>query len=304
MENRENKECRQLILFYFAVFIFFGIMLTIGTFYDETIEVAVYSPDNILAKIVTAIGAYPFFAFSVLFIGALCETIIRSKWKKPVKVILCIPFYLIATYVGFIGAGALVDRDGLGGIFPVLNRNVPAMVVVSLVSIPLLLVLGHRLAGNTTDRLLAKRIVCLLIILALSYAVMQLCKGTFQRPRYRLVVLGYDGIAVEPWYTPFRGVEGSIASFGIDKGEFRSFPSGHSILSMSVIFILQSLTWFSTKLKNRKFILSVIGLLFAVAIMFTRMVLGAHYLSDVSAGAMISTVFACVYTVATRKEVL
>ena len=110
MENRENKECRQLILFYFAVFIFFGIMLTIGTFYDETIEVAVYSPDNILAKIVTSTGAYPFFAFSVLFIGALCETIIRSKWKKPVKVILCIPFYLIATFVGFIGAGALVDR--------------------------------------------------------------------------------------------------------------------------------------------------------------------------------------------------
>ncbi|MBP3204868.1 MAG: phosphatase PAP2 family protein [Lachnospiraceae bacterium] len=304
MENRENKEYRQLILFYFAVFIFFGIMLTIGTFYDETIEVAVYSPNNILAKIVTSTGAYPFFAFAVLFIGALCETIIRSKWKKPVKVILCIPFYLIATFVGFIGAGALVDRDCLGGIFPVLNRNIPVMVGISLISIPLLLVLGHRLAGKTKDRLLARRIVCLLIILACSYAVMQMCKGTFQRPRYRLVVLGYDGIAFEPWYAPFHGAEGLIANFGVDKGDFRSFPSGHSILSMSVIFILQSLTWFSAKLKNRKFILGVIGFLFAVTIMFTRMVLGAHYLSDVSAGAMISTVFACIYTVVTRKEVL
>ena len=88
-----------------------------------------------------------------------------------------------------------------------------------------------------------------------------------------------------------------IDKYGIDVGEFRSFPSGHSILSISMVIILQSLSWFSTKLKGKKILLGVAGLIFAVIIMFTRLVLGAHYVSDISAGAIIGSVLAIIYTV-------
>ena len=63
-----------------------------------------------------------------------------------------------------------------------------------------------------------------------------------------------------------------------------------------MVVILQSLSWFSTKLKDKKILLGVIGLLFSVIIMFTRLILGAHYLSDISVGAIIGSVLALVYT--------
>ena len=160
---------------------------------------------------------------------------------------------------------------------------------------------GYYLAKKSKDGRLLKRIVCLLVLLAISYGLMQVFKNAFHRPRFRLAVLGYEGIGFVPWYTPFSKASEFIEKFGIDKGEFRSFPSGHSILSMSTVFILQSLTWFSVKLKDRKFVFGLIGMIFAVVIMFTRMILGAHYLSDVACGAVISSCIALAYTLIQHK---
>ncbi len=83
--------------------------------------------------------------------------------------------------------------------------------------------------------------------------------------------------------------------------EFRSFPSGHSILSMTCVFTFQSLSWFPNFKGKGKLALGAAGLIFAIVIMSTRVILGAHYLSDVSAGAMISTVFALIYTIVQNK---
>ena len=114
---------------------------------------------------------------------------------------------------------------------------------------------------------------------------------------------GHEEIGFLPWYKTFDDYKLMIEKYGIDAGEFRSFPSGHSILSISMVFILQSLSWFSAKLKNKKMLLGAMGLVFAMIIMFTRLVLGAHYLSDVSAGAIIGTVLSIIYTVIVGKNV-
>lgn len=128
-----------------------------------------------------------------------------------------------------------------------------------------------------------------------AFVAMQVLKNVFHRPRYRTAVIGYGGIGFVPWYTPFSGASGYIAVLGISKGEFRSFPSGHSILSISVVYMIQSLTWFFPKLKEKALQLSTGGFFFGVFIMITRMILGAHYLTDVSAGAMIGITLSLVH---------
>lgn len=297
MKERNKKEYQTLLVFNVLVLVLFGGLFLLGTFKDESLAVSLFTPNSLPAKIVTSCGVFPFFAFAVLFTGVLCERIIHSGLPKPVKIILAALMYLIATFVGFIGAGALVDIDCLGGIFPALNRNIPVIAGICLVTNPPLLILGFTLgAKRKEDEGLVKRVICLLILLGISYAVMEVFKGVFHRPRYRLVVQGFEGIGYVPWYTPFYGAKEFVENPGIPKGDFRSFPSGHAILSMSMVFILQSLSFLSEKLKNKRLLLAVCGLIFAVIIMFTRMVLGAHYLSDVSAGALISTLFALIYT--------
>ena len=297
MTKEKDPNYKSLILFNILVLCFFAVLFTVGTFQDEAIAESLYSPDNLGIKILTSTGACPFFGFAVLFLGALCEEIISSGRKKSVRVILAAICYLIATFVGFIGAGTLVDRDSLGSIFPTLDRNIPVIAGICFITNPPLLILGYFFGKKSKDKALAKRIICILILLGLSFALMQVCKNLFHRPRYRLVAMGYENIGFIPWYTPFKNSKELIESIGIAKGEFRSFPSGHAILSMSLVFILQFFAYFNDKLKSKRLLLGIIALLFAVIILFTRMILGAHYLSDVCAGAIISTLISLIYTI-------
>ena len=290
-----------LLLFEIFLLLFFGLLFVIGTFFDESIASHLYSPDSTFVRYVTSCGVFPFFAFAVLFIGALCERIIKSKFNKIIKVVLAFFCYLIATAVGFIGAGSLVDKDSLGGLYPVLNRNIPVIAGISIVVLPLLLWSGYYLAKKTEDKNLVLKIICLLILLALAYASLQILKSNFPRARYRLVVQGYENIGFRPWYMPLEDTAKFINDMGIDKGEFRSFPSGHSILSMCMVMILQSFTWFSERLKDKKIILGVLGAVFSMIIIFTRLMLGAHYMSDVSAGAIIVSFLTIVYTLIQNK---
>lgn len=301
MADIKDQGYKRLIIFDVFMIVFFGLMLVLGTFIDERTARSIYSPDNTFVKFVTSTGVYPFFAAAVLFTGAFCQRIIFSEIKKPVKILICIVAYAAATFVGFIGAGSIVDKDCLGSIYPQLNRNIPVIVGICVVCNPVLLCLGYYLAKKSKDGRLLKRLICILALLAISYGLMQVFKGVFHRPRFRLAVLGVEGVGFVPWYTPFPKAAELIEKFGIDKGEFRSFPSGHSILSMSTVFILQSLTWFSAKLKDKQLVFGIIGMLFAVVIMFSRMILGAHYLSDVAFGAVISSFIALVYTVIQHK---
>ena len=276
---------------------FFGALFLIGTFNDEAIAEALFSRDNTPAAIITSTGVYPFFTAPVLFAGALFERAVHSGKSKPVKVILCAVCVMVAAFVGFIGGGALADRNCFGLIFPSIVRNIPVIAVLGIIfEYPLFLV-GYRFAKKSDDKLLVQRVIGLLVILLVAFVTMQVLKGVFNRPRYRTAVLGYEGVGFVPWYTLFTGAEDYVTGYGINADEFRSFPSGHSILGISAMYILPSLSWLFPKLKEKQLLLSVIGFVFGLVIMLTRIILGAHYLSDVSAGALIGTLLSLVFTV-------
>jgi membrane-associated phospholipid phosphatase len=301
MTNSSKQNNAQFIIFHLFLLLAFGLLFIVGTFHDEAIAKALYSP-NLFVKYVSATGVFPFFAFAVLFFGALCERILHSAKKKPIRILLCALCLFLATAVGFVGAGSLVDKDSLGYIFPTLNRNIPVIIGIFLVMNPLMLFGGYTLAKKSQDKNLTKKIIWLLILLALSFFILQFCKNMFHRPRYRLAIAGYEGIDFIPWYKPFSNHLYYIENLGIDKGEFRSFPSGHAILSMTMIIILQAFTWFYETLKKKRLFFGVLGLIFALIIIFSRLSLGAHYLSDVSAGAFISSLLALLYVIFESKE--
>ena len=146
-----DREYKRLIAFDFVLIVFFGITLLIGTFNDEAIAGALFTPDNLLIKYLTSMGVFPFFAGAVFFTGSLCERIIDSELKKAHKILLCIVFYAAATFVGFIGAGSIVDKDCLGSIYPQLNRNIPVITGICLVTNPVLLVAGFLTARKVKE---------------------------------------------------------------------------------------------------------------------------------------------------------
>ncbi len=279
----------------------FGALLLVGTFCDEPLAKTLYMPHNVIATLITTVGIYPFAAAAVLFAGVAFERFLHGVNGQAAKVAGCVLMAVVALVVGFVGAASLVDTDCLGGILPMLNRNYAVIAAISLVLEWPLFYVGLRLAASSADNSLLKRAVCLIVVLLAAFAFMQLTKGVFNRPRYRTVAQGYEGIGFVPWFHISPDPTELMEKFGLAAGEFRSFPSGHAILSISTIAIMLGLSWIVPSLQQKRTLLCWVGFGFAVVIMLTRMLLGAHYLSDVSAGALIGLAFAYISYVLQRR---
>lgn len=105
-------------------------------------------------------------------------------------------------------------------------------------------------------------------------------KQFWGRERYRHMVLNNDYSGFSKWYIPQ-----SIAS----GDEFKSFPSGHSA-NASIIMLLALYPYINEK-KTKVFILAAS---FKTMVQFSRIMQGAHFLSDVTMGVIIglSVIFA------------
>ncbi|MBR5091626.1 MAG: phosphatase PAP2 family protein [Ruminiclostridium sp.] len=293
MENKKSSLILPCIIF----LVLFGGLFAAGTFFDETIAGTLFAFDNTVIRILTSVGVYPFFASFVLFGGALFGRAFRSGYSLPVKIILCVICAALAAGVGFFGGKILADKSGFGYAFPQIIGSLPVIIGICVVSELPLFFVGFRFSRKSEDKLLVQRIIGLLAVLALAYLTMTLLKNAFPRPRYRTVVLGYEGVGFTPWYSPLANPGEFAELYGISADEFRSFPSGHSILSVSSVYIFPSLAWLFPKLNGKQTLLTVIGALFGCFIMLTRMMTGAHYLTDVSAGAIIATLLSFVYAI-------
>lgn len=70
-----------------------------------------------------------------------------------------------------------------------------------------------------------------------------------------------------------------------------SFPSGHAILAVSLYGFLIYFFWKTLKKQPHKLAVLFFGLLVIIAVGFSRLYLGVHYLSDVLAGYLIGLVW-------------
>lgn len=76
-------------------------------------------------------------------------------------------------------------------------------------------------------------------------------------------------------YTEIEQLAEYVKTIGYKMSSGKSFPSGHTLIAFAGAFVLSNY--------NKKFI--IFGYVLALFIGFSRIVLGAHYLSDVIAGA-------------------
>ena len=142
------------------------------------------------------------------------------------------------------------------------------------------------------------------------YVFMSLCfitytfilKEIFRRPRFRCVSelsqFYVPGAKYVDWWVPFRSQyleidkawSSTIGHDVISEG-FKSFPSGHTSEAAVMIFGLPYLSLVMPKLKGKENLLLLGGFAFTVLMAFSRITMGAHYLSDVSMGGLLMSSF-------------
>ena len=129
--------------------------------------------------------------------------------------------------------------------------------------------------------------VALIIGFACAFAIglITIWKIIICRPRYRFLIdpLQNENGAVlfHNWWENFPGYK-TYVDRGIDKEQFKSFPSGH----IGFVSFLVSLPYVPVLLESKnkeklKVPLFIVGACYLFLLAFTRMRAGAHFLSDI-----------------------
>ena len=267
-----------------------AVLLVVGTFVDYQVAQAVYAPDNPLVIFVSTLGIFPLCYPACVLLGVLAQRSLASQKSQLLRIAGAILCVVLAMLVGALITRAVLSiRDGFGGIF---GYEPPALVRagIGVVVGGGLCALGYG-AGKANDaKDLARNVLVVILVLAASYVLLEVVKNFMARPRPRLLFAGYEGIEFSPWYQKTSGAAEFMTAFGIEKDAFKSFPSGHSLQAATLLTAFYGLSLVYPRLRQRLGLVLVIEIIFALVVMSCRMILGAHFLSDVSAGALLGVV--------------
>lgn len=126
-------------------------------------------------------------------------------------------------------------------------------------------------------------------VMAVEVGIVEVVKIFWGRPRFRAMKEIGDFSIFQQWYQ-FNGDKYKPlfeAAFEHPSNEVKSCPSGHTA-SAAVSYLTMLMPFCFNKFKNKKTLCFCVAFLYTGIVAFTRMVLGAHFLSDVTIGAIIT----------------
>ena len=281
---------------FFPVIGLFVLGILLGSFFDLQINQAIYDRYNGFGLFMAAFGETPVYAFmSTLGFGYIfLFKDFKKWWQRLILIVLGVAALGITTY--FQGKH----------IFDYNAYNLKAtwqkiLCYAAGLGIGLLGALaGYFLFKNSSLKpvQLLFVIIVLTLVIGVSIGINQLTKSFMSRPRYRFLdEYGCLENFKQWWDMSGREVRKVYVEDLelVTKEEFKSFPSGHMTNTMSLVAILAMLPTICDKIKLKKEILFFIGVAWNLLLAFSRMLVGAHYLSDVSMGALLTILIAFVF---------
>lgn len=266
--------------------------LAAGPFFDLQIDTVLFNPSALWARILAAYGALPIFwilnasGCILIHLHGLNEQ--QVLWKR---------FQGWGMAVIFIAAGIVyITKESL----EVFGGN-PVLLAAAAALLTILPGYGYYRLIRKCPVPVLKRVLCILLITALgSFITVQVVKRLWMRPRFIAMLLNPQ-IPFYQWFQPAFGIQNAFpALFAADKDLFRSFPSGHT-QSAACLIAWVLIPWARSFLKNgiqsEKHLHLDQNLIFAASLILTaivavsRLVMGKHFLSDVSMGFLITWLY-------------
>lgn len=318
-----KKKNLPYIVFIVLYFLFFGAMLVFGSFYDLRFSQEFFNPENKFAHFMEIWGEAPRFAMwapaaTVLLLTrhslAECINVIHgifpfipliseeSRQKKNYivlnKTVNCIEI-IGFTALAVLGWDKLIRN--IGKYYIDLNKAVWYLISAAVAVIFILI------CTKIPKRILNKLepIALMGILIGLLYLSVDPIKSLINRARFREMVAFSFGIpdakdiavnrslmeradysCYTNWYQ--KGLGGTLLN-NIEL-EGSSCPSGHMI-SGCFIFISGAICNAFSKLKIYEKPMYVFSFAYITALGFTRIIRGAHFLTDISLGAIIGMIF-------------
>lgn len=240
-----NKRTFQIYLG--IVIISWVILAIIFAFYDLEISIFVVSEASLWGNFGADYGEYPGYAFIALGLSAYIGGYIKNLKAQK------IPAYLAILYGGIMLSISLLDQN--------LRKIIEYLMIIFSVIIFIIV-------NWNTDLSKYRKISGIISFLAIVNPLLfvQLMKLFWGRVRFRDLVAGYSNFT--PWFIP-QGITGNF-----------SFPSGHTAMGwmfLPLLVIVRKREWKDPI----KILIIILVLGWGIFVGLSRIVVGAHYASDV-----------------------
>lgn len=261
-----------------GIIIFFVLMMIAGTIWDYSISCALYNESNAFGITFAAFGEYPamlgFVAAGTLLLTA------HNRKNKLIGIVQCICGILLVV-LGTLSASFLPTLY--------LSWPKPVCMIVGLVCSILVIMFIARL-GKEADRAEAIRVAAMIFsVIFAEMILINIIKVPWGRARMRLISSDSRAYFM-PWWQVGDSLKSTLMAAGVAAEEFKSFPSGHTG-NASTLMLLGLLPRLSSRFAGKTHLLVGIGFAWGCLVAFSRIIMGAHFLTDTTVGFAVG--FAC-----------
>ena len=253
-----KKYKTDIIIFYVAALA----ALLAALFWDLELDKILNNPEDIFSIWFQNTGEIPSRLICPIA-GTVLFYTYKTKLEQAAGLIICLSG---SAYFGYyIGKYFFIEENRmLFSIIYGLGFGIVCLILGQLINVP-----------DKYRELIRKAAILGIIVMFLQLAVVEGLKYLWGRVRFRDLIAAGSYDAFTPWYK-INGINGN-----------KSFPSGHTA-GAGMSYLIMLLPYISDKWKNRTQICFWTAFIYTSVVAFTRLVMGAHYLSDVTAGGIIS----------------
>lgn len=264
-----------------GIFLFLFILMIIGSFFDYPLSCFLYNESSPIAVFFAAYGEYP----AVLGLAAAGAMLLagRNQKRRGVNVLQCIGGILLIL-LGGLAACAL----------PNLYISAPKAAVMAIgLLVTAATVFGiFRLCLNTERKTILRIMLIFFIAIMAEILLINIIKIPWGRPRMRLLEVN-SAAFFTPWWQAGNSLKTALMATGVAGEEFKSFPSGHTGNAVTMM-LLSLLPLLNPKIMKWQKHLFWFGFAWACVVALTRIIMGAHYLTDTVAGFTVSFATLCI----------
>lgn len=257
-------------------------LIAVGSFVDFPLSFALYDASNPFATFFAAYGAIPAplgcVAAGTLFVCG------HNRDNKVLGTVQNIGGILLL-FVGIL----------LVCFLPALYIPVSPLLLagVGLILSAGTILITCRLAKGADRAMIIRVALAIVLVLLCELVVVNLIKVAWGRPRMRLVVSHPEAFFV-PWWQLGNALKEPLMAAGVAADEFKSFPSGHTA-NATTMLLLGLVPYLKPHLQKYQKALVAFGFAWAAIVALSRILLGAHYLTDTTVGFLVG--FLSVYLI-------
>ena len=255
--------------------------LLVGSFFDYQISSALFSLSSLFGRFIEAAGELPF-ELTASIAGVMLVRSARpdskaSKWLAALGILINV---------------GLVSYEIIGSL-RVGGKLIAFQLVLTFAWVIAANLIAYRLTRDTDPDDLTRWALMVLAVWAAQAIILNVVvKPLWSRPRMRVIEVT-PGLNFQPWWVIGNPDKWSYIAAGVIKDGFKSFASGHTAHAAIGLMLAGLPAAAFTEKPSRRRVVFWVAVAVAALVAFGRIVIGAHFLTDVSCGFALVLALEC-----------